>query len=174
AHETTSLGASADGRRARGGGDGPALIRCLRPPPQSDHRRQPARRTRPADRPPPELRRADRPQRDPCLQPGGRRGAAQALLGGPPRPGGLHPGRGGAVARPLAPQPARLRAQDQPVDARPRRRGGAPAGLDRHPGDRRDGAGDAGALGRALAARQDLDHQPRPRVRTKKRARDRL
>jgi hypothetical protein len=60
------------------------------------------------------------------------------------------------------------------VDPRPGRRGGVHAGSDRDPGDRRDGPRDAGAPGRPLAAREDLDHQPGPRVRAKKRRRDRL
>ncbi len=41
-------------------------------------------------------------------------------------------------------------------------------------GERRDDPRHAAAAGGALAAGQDLDHQPGPRVRTKKRARDRL
>ncbi len=59
-HEATDLRASADRRRARSGGGGPALFGCLYPPPQSDAQCTYAWRTGTADRPQPLLQRAAR------------------------------------------------------------------------------------------------------------------
>jgi hypothetical protein len=60
------------------------------------------------------------------------------------------------------------------VDAGTGRRDRARRGADPDPRQRRDGPRHVGATRHRLEAGQDLDHQPRPGIRTKKKARDRL
>src|SRR6266545_316854 len=173
-HETADLCASPHGRRARGPGGGLALVRCLHPAPLPDPARQRPRRVGARHRSRPGLRRPDGAQRDPRLQYPGPRGVNARLLPPAHHPRRLRPAPRRAPARAAASQPARLRPPDQPVDAGAGRPRGLRPGLDRAPGDRRDDPGHAPALGRPLAAGQALDHQPRPGVRPKKNARDRL
>ena len=71
-------------------------------------------------------------------------------------------------------EPPRLRQAHQPVDPGVGRRGRLRGGAHRETGDGRDRSGHPGEAGGALAAGQAVDHQPRPRVREKKRRRDRL
>jgi hypothetical protein len=84
------------------------------------------------------------------------------------------PARAGAPAGAAAPEPPRLRQAHQPVDPGVGRRGRLRGGAYRETGDGRDRSGHAGKAGGALAAGQAMDHEPRPRVREKKRRRDRL
>src|SRR5262249_37633389 len=77
-------------------------------------------------------------------------------------------------ARPLAPQPARLRPPHQPLDAGLGRRGELCPGLDAQAGQRRSHPQDLEASGHWLETGQAVDHQPRSGVPAKKRQRDRL
>src|SRR5918999_4056475 len=68
-YEETYFRASLERRRAPVVGGRLALVPCLRPTPLPDPPGQRQRGTSPADCPLPGLRRPDRPQRHPCLQP---------------------------------------------------------------------------------------------------------
>ena len=115
--------------------------------------------------------------RHPRLQRGGHeRRCARAL----PRPTSgpcrlRRRGRGRAAARAAPPSPAGFGKADEPVDAwiwRPRRRSRKGLTATRVSGETVRATLER--LGVRLAARQALDHQPRPGVRAKKRRRDRL
>src|SRR5262249_35074581 len=96
------------------------------------------------------------------------------VLASPQRP--APPGRclRRALAPPVAPEPTGLRQSTQHLDVGPGGPGLPRPGLDapgvepgHHPPGHR-------ASGRVLEAGKPLDHQPRPRLRAKKKARDRL
>lgn len=120
------------------------------------------------DRPQPRLHAAFRPQCHPRL-----RGRRVGLSEGEVLPSPQRPTRAGCrlrrtLASPVAPESAGLRQAPQHLDVGPggpglpRQRLGAPRAEPRHhpPGHP--------AVGRFLATRQALDHQPRPRLRAKK------
>ncbi len=80
---------------------------CLRPP-----------RARRADCPHPRLRRSDRPQRPPCLQPVRPCCPDRAIVPSAPDHRRLHSGRGRTIARPAPPVAARLRPANQRLGTR--------------------------------------------------------
>src|SRR5258707_11230290 len=86
----------------------------------------------------------------------------------------LAQGPGRRPARPAAPVPAQRRQAYQPVDPGLGRVGLLREGLDAAPPQRRGHPPGAEAPRRRLEARQALVGQPRPRVRAKKKLRDRL
>src|SRR6059036_631058 len=173
-YATSHLRASAEGRRARAPRGRLALVRRLCPPPVPDPAGQRPRRAGPGHRQAPGLRRPDRARGAPRLQRPRRGCPAAGLPEAHDDPGRLRPAGCRAAAGAAAPEPARLRQADQPVDAGPGGRGQLRARLDRHPRQRRDDPPDPQTARRALATGEALDHQPGSRVRAKKSARDRL
>src|SRR3954470_17085495 len=101
-------------------------------------------------------------------------GAGGRLVAAEERRAGAGRGRAGAAARDPAPAAARLRPRAEHLDPRPPGAGGARARAE--PGRPLGGDGPAGAAaaGGRLEAGQALAHQPRSRLRAKKRRRDRL
>src|SRR5215213_7069632 len=96
------------------------------------------------------------------------------LIAAEERRPGAGRGRAGGAARDPAPIAARLRPSQEHLDARSPGAGGAPAGAE--PGGPLGGDDPPGTAAprRGLEARQALAHQPRSRLRAKKRRRDRL
>src|SRR4051812_47641367 len=101
-------------------------------------------------------------------------GAGGRLVAAEERRAGAGRGRAGAAARDPAPAAARLRPRAEQLDPRPPGAGGARAGAE--PGRPLGGDDPAGvaAARRGLEAGRALAHQPRSRLRAKKRRRDRL
>src|SRR4051812_18265188 len=126
------------------------------------------------DRARPALRRADGAQRHPCLRRRRPRGPDRRLVAAEERRPGAGRGGTGTAARDPAPVAARLRPRAEHLDPRPAGAGGARARAepDRPLGG--DGPAGAAAPRRRLEAGQALADQPRPRLRAKKRRRDRL
>ena len=167
-HEATHLRPPADRRRAAGPQGRPPLPRGLHPPTLPD---PPPERRRPqaqGDRRRRRLLRPVGPQRHPRLRGRGARLPGREVLAAQGDPRHLRRRRPAAAPRPAPPQPARLRQADEPLDARPGRRGGPRRGPDRSARQRRDDPPGAAAAGRRLEAGQDLDHQPRPGVPAEK------
>src|SRR4051794_29646714 len=104
----------------------------------------------------------------------GLRALGGRLVAAEERRAGAGRGGTGTTARDPAPAAARLRPCAEHLDPRPPGAGGARAGAepDRPLGG--DGPAGAAAAGRGLEAGQALADQPRPRLRAKKRRRDRL
>src|SRR5262249_25184682 len=174
-HATSHFCASADGRRAPGVDGGPALSGRLRLAPLPNPARQRPRRARPPHRQAPGMRRPDGAGWAACVQCRRTRGPAAGLLASaPPAAAGVPRRARRAVACAAPPQSARVWPPHQSVDAGL----GCPSELRR----RLDAQGrqwrshpqDLEASGHRLEARQAVDYQPRPRVRPKKRQRDRL
>src|SRR5262249_27327239 len=96
------------------------------------------------------------------------------LLTAPSHAPGLGPRADRAIAGAPAPQSPRVRPPDQPVDLGTGRPGQLRPRDQLPPGEWRSHPPGAQAAGGRLEAGQALDHQPRPGVRMKKSARDRL
>src|SRR6266567_3635685 len=173
-HERSYLCASFDGRQARAGGRGLALDRPIHAAAEPSRAGKRPGQVGAHDRQLPGLHEADGAQRHKLLQRARDGGAHSDGVAAARAAGRLRRGRAGAAAGDAAPEPAAVRQADRRLDAGTGGRGRLRDGDHRRARERRDGAGDPGADGRALAAGQALDHQPRPRVRAKKSARDRL
>src|SRR3954452_18539192 len=164
----------AERRGARPARSGPARVGRVHRAPGADRAGERGRAPAADDRARAALRRADGPQRRPRLQrrrprgPDGRLVAAEERRPGPGR------GRAGAAPGDPAPAAARLRPRQEHLDPRPPGAGGARARAEPgRPLGGDDTAGAAAAGGRVEAG-QALADQPRPRLRAKKRRRDRL
>src|SRR3954471_18808279 len=164
----------AERRGARPARSGPARVGRVHRAPGAD--RAGERRRAPAadDRARPALRHADGPQRHPRLQRQRRSGAGGRLIAAEERRAGAGRGRTGTAAGDPAPAAARLRPRAEHLDPRPPGAGGARARAE--PGRPLGGDDPAGvaAARRGLEAGQALAHEPRSRLRAKKRRRDRL
>src|SRR5262249_28423782 len=137
----------------------------------------PRRRGGPGLRPPPlqppsRVRR--RPHRHPSLPPRPPRLLAGKVLPPPFRPPLPGPALYRAADRPVAPQPASGGQARRHLDAQPGGRGLPRQRLDPAAADWRGRPPGPEAPGHPLAPRQALGHQPRPRLRAKKKLRDRL
>src|SRR5918994_6276834 len=173
-HDTSDVRASRDGRRARAAGGRLALVRRVSPPSVPDSARQRTGGTDQPDRSRALLHRPDRPRGAPRLQPAwaGRPHARLApRQDHPPR---FRAHRGGAAARPLAPEPADVRQTHEPLDPGAGGRGELRRGAHPDPGQWRDDPRHPGAAGGALEAGQAVDHESGSGVRAEKSARDRL
>src|SRR5262245_6901318 len=151
-----------------------ALGGCFHPAPLPDRVGQRQRSNAGCHRPHPRLHPRDRPQHHPRLR--GRRTDRPEgeVLASPQRPPHARCGFRRALAAPVAPEPPSLRPTPQHLDVELGGPGLLRPGLDAprvEPGHHPPGHP---ASGRFLAAGQALDHQPRPRLRAKKKARDRL
>src|SRR5262249_15065702 len=136
--------------------------------------RQRPRPVPPTHRPQSRLRQGDRAQRPPRLPGRGPRLPPGEVLPSPLRPAFPDRGPRPSPGRRAAPQPTPARQEDQLVDARPRGRGLVRPALDAPRALRRGHPPGLAASGHLLATGQALDHLPRPRLRAKKKARDRL
>src|SRR3954452_8097524 len=164
----------AERRGARPARSGPARPGRVHRAPGADRAGERGGAPAPRDRPRAALRRADRAQRHPRLQCRRPRGAGGRLPAAEERRAGAGRGRAGAAARDPAPAAARLRPRPEHPDPRPPGAGGArPRAEPRRPLGGDDPAG-AAAVRRGLEAGQALAHEPRSRLRAKKRRRDRL
>src|SRR5690242_9332231 len=164
----------AERRGARPARSGPARPGRVHRAPGADRAGERGRAPAADDRARAALRRADGPQRRPRLQrrrprgPDGRLVAAEERRPGPGR------GRAGAAPGDPAPAAARLRPRQEHLDPRPPGAGGARARTEPDRALGGDGPAGAAAARRGLEAGQALADQPRPRLRAKKRRRDRL
>src|SRR3954449_6795782 len=164
----------AERRGARPARSGPARVGRVHRAPGADRAGERGRAPAADDRARAALRRADGPQRRPRLQrrrprgPDGRLVAAEERRPGPGR------GRAGAAPGDPAPAAARLRPRQEHLDPRPPGAGGARAGAEPDRALGGDGPAGAAAAGGRVEAGQALADQPRPRLRAKKRRRDRL
>src|SRR5581483_5860760 len=151
-----------------------AFVRYLCLAPLPDLVRFCSPRTSAPDCSPGGLRRPGGAQRDPWLQCPWTCGSAPGIVASPSATHLVH-GRGtGALARPVAPQPTRIRQRAWHLDAGI----GGPGlpGTRHHRGTdfRRERAPRPQATENQLEARQTLDYQPRSVVPAKKNARDHL
>src|SRR4051794_2394495 len=164
----------AERRGARPARSGPARVGRVHRAPGADRAGERGGTPAADDRARLALRHADGPQRRPRLQrrrprgPDGRLVAAEERRPGPGR------GRAGAAARDPAPAAARLRPRAEHLDPRPPGAGGARARAEPDRALGGDGPAGAAAAGCRVEAGQALADQPRPRLRAKKRRRDRL
>src|SRR5262249_42308125 len=161
-------------RRAATVADRPALPRRLHLTPLPDPPRQRGRSGSRPHRPQPRLYGPLGPRRRPCLRPRGAGLLAGEVLAAPQRPAPAGHRLRGAAAAPAAPEPARLRQAPRHLDVGPARSGLLREGLDAPSAQHRDPPPGHPPPGGFLAAGQALDPQPRPRLRAKKKARDRL
>src|SRR3954469_5789547 len=164
----------AERRGARPARSGPARVGRVHRAPGADRAGERGGTPAAGDRARPALCGADGPQRRPRLQrrrPGGPDGR---LVAAEERRAGAGRGRAGAAARDPAPAAARLRPPEEHLDPRPPGAGGARARAEPgRPLGGDDPAGVAAARG-GLEAGRALAHQPRSRLRARKRRRDRL
>src|SRR4051812_5954822 len=164
----------AERRGARPARSGPARVGRVHRAPGADRAGERGGTPAAGDRARPALCGADGPQRRPRLQrrrPGGPDGR---LVAAEERRAGAGRGRAGAAAGDPAPAAARLRPPEEHLDPRPPGAGGARARAEPgRPLGGDDPAGVAAARG-GLEAGRALAHQPRSRLRAKKRRRDRL
>src|SRR5579885_248207 len=132
------------------------------------------RGTRPRYRPCVGLRRPNRAQRAPrlqCTRPGR---LAGSILAPASLTNGLHRRKGRTPQRAVASQPTRVRPRAQHLDVGTGGPGQLRAGHHLRTGLRRERASRPQAAQNQLEACQALDHQSRPAVSAKKKARDRL
>lgn len=163
-HATAHVCPSPDRERATAADGRPALAGCLCAPPLPDRARQRPGRAGANDCPFPGLLRPVRAQRDPSLR-RPRTGSARAPFHpAPHQQRGVPASVGGATAGTPPPEPAHLWPQDQPLDLGVGRQGQLRPGPDPAAGQRGNDPRDAAPTGRQVEARQELDHQPRPRV----------
>src|SRR5574341_787134 len=174
-HETTAIHPSPDGHRAQPLGSRTAFQRCLCPASLPNPARQCPRRTGTCDCAGGWLQRPDRAQCHPSVRDTRARRLLNPALQPPPPP--THQDRCDRrreTARSSPPQPTQLWQAHRCLDAGTGRRSELRPGHYLGAGERRSNPQGAQAAGSALAARQAVDYQPRPPVRPKKRARDRL
>src|SRR6516162_8343226 len=173
-YETSHLCSYTRCCRAAAVAGGPALRQCLYGTPLPDPAGQQQRPRLCPDRPQPPLRRRYGPQRPAGLPP-----RRLGLFGSQIVPAPLGPGLPGRAFHrpsegPAAPQSTLVRQADQPVDLEAGGPGLPRQGLDAPAAHWRGHPRGPQAPGHPLAAGQALDHQSRPAVRAKKKARDRL
>ena len=167
-HANACLCPSLDGYRTRHPHRRTPFVRCLHPASLPDPVGQCQRPDAHGDRPPPRLHGTLRPQRHSRLcHPRARLPEGEVL---PPAQRPARVGRllRGPVASFAAPKPACLWQTPQHLDAAPGGPGLSRPRLDAPPVESGDDPPGHPTSGRLLAARQALDHQPRPRLRAKK------
>lgn len=145
-----------------------AFGRCLHPAPLPDPVGQCQRSDAHPDRTPPRLHGTLRSQRHPCLCQRGTRLPSGEVLPAAQCPAGAGHRLRRPVASPTAPGSPCLWQAPQHLDARPGGPGLSRPGLDSPRFEPRDDPPGHPASGRFLAASQALDHQPRSRLRAKK------
>src|SRR5712692_1939462 len=173
-HEKAHFYPTAHRRRTTPDPGGITFVRCLRVATLPDLACKRPRGTSPRDSSPAWLRRPNGSQCDPRLQWRWTGRAARRLFTPPSAADHVLPGRMPAIARPLAPQPARLWPGSRSVDVGVGSPGQFRARDHRLRGVHRKRAASPQTTENQLEARQALDYQPRPAVPAKKNARDRL
>ena len=157
-----------DSQRASAPAKRAPVGRCLHPASLPDPVGQCQRPDAHGDRPPPRLHGTLRPQRHSRLCHRGARLPEGEVLPPAQRPARAERLLRGPVASFAAPKPACLWQTPQHLDAAPGGPGLSREGLDAPPVESGDDPPGHPTSGRLLEAGQALDHQPRPRLRAKK------